>query len=219
MTDSTSAPGRHLDEHARETLAAAMARIIPSDDGPGATEAGTIDFLDGYLSGERVYAEADGSGFQVLRGRVAEAWRTRLEAIREQYAAGVAELDALAQDAHGKPFTALGADQQDRVLETLERRSGLDEQALEEGQVRSSFGGTDEPGLQEPATEEGLDFFALLVLHTRQGFYADPVYGGNRDHVGWRHIGFPGPSSMAEAHAGRWSTLEWFADGGSDARA
>jgi gluconate 2-dehydrogenase gamma chain len=219
VTAPAGAGGRFLDEHARETLAAAMARIIPSDDGPGASEAGTIDFLDGYLSGERVYAEADGSGFQELRGRVADAWRTRLDAIREQYAAGVAKLDRRARDAHGADFRALGAEQQDTILEALERGSDFDEPAIEEGQVRSGFGGADEPGLQEPATEEGLEFFALLVLHTRQGFYADPVYGGNRDHVGWRHIGFPGPSSMAEAHAGRWDTLEFFAEGGSDERA
>ena len=33
-------------------------------------------------------------------------------------------------------------------------------------------------------------------MHTRQGFYADPIYGGNRDRVGWQVIGFPGPASL-----------------------
>ena len=27
---------------------------------------------------------------------------------------------------------------------------------------------------------------------TREGFFADPIYGGNRDMVGWKMIGFPG---------------------------
>jgi gluconate 2-dehydrogenase gamma chain len=27
---------------------------------------------------------------------------------------------------------------------------------------------------------------------TREGFFSDPVYGGNRDMVGWKMIGFPG---------------------------
>ena len=43
--------GWFFDEHQRATIAAAMARIIPTDDTPGATEAGCIDFLDRYLSG------------------------------------------------------------------------------------------------------------------------------------------------------------------------
>jgi len=28
--------------------------------------------------------------------------------------------------------------------------------------------------------------------HTIEGFFCDPVYGGNRDAVGWRLVGFPG---------------------------
>jgi gluconate 2-dehydrogenase gamma chain len=51
------------------------------------------------------------------------------------------------------------------------------------------------------------------VLHTRQGFLADPIYGGNRNRAGWDVIGFPGPPSLAEAHAGCYSTLSYFADG------
>jgi gluconate 2-dehydrogenase gamma chain len=28
--------------------------------------------------------------------------------------------------------------------------------------------------------------------HTVEGFFCDPAYGGNRDAVGWRLVGFPG---------------------------
>jgi len=35
-------------------------------------------------------------------------------------------------------------------------------------------------------------FFGLLLRNTMEGFFADPMYGGNRDKVGWRLIGFPG---------------------------
>jgi len=35
-------------------------------------------------------------------------------------------------------------------------------------------------------------FFDLLLKDTQQGFFADPLYGGNRDMVAWRMIGFPG---------------------------
>ena len=39
------------------------------------------------------------------------------------------------------------------------------------------------------AVEES-DFFNLLRTHTVLGFLSDPSYGGNRDKVGWRQIGF-----------------------------
>jgi gluconate 2-dehydrogenase gamma chain len=32
----------------------------------------------------------------------------------------------------------------------------------------------------------------MLLQNTLEGFFADPVYGGNRDMAGWRLIGFPG---------------------------
>ncbi len=35
-------------------------------------------------------------------------------------------------------------------------------------------------------------FFGLLWQNTVEGFFADPIYGGNRDMAGWRLIGFPG---------------------------
>jgi len=53
----------------------------------------------------------------------------------------------------------------------------------------------------------------LLAMHTRQGFYADPIYGGNKDQIGWKVIGFPGPSSLLEVFTGRYSALPWFAEG------
>jgi gluconate 2-dehydrogenase gamma chain len=37
---------------------------------------------------------------------------------------------------------------------------------------------------------EKTDFFELLRTHTLYGFLGNPSYGGNRDNVGWRLIGF-----------------------------
>ncbi|OGQ75664.1 MAG: hypothetical protein A3G40_11340 [Deltaproteobacteria bacterium RIFCSPLOWO2_12_FULL_57_22] len=37
-------------------------------------------------------------------------------------------------------------------------------------------------------------FFAVLLEHTMEGFYGDPRHGGNKNRVGWKMIGFPGPS-------------------------
>jgi gluconate 2-dehydrogenase gamma chain len=35
-------------------------------------------------------------------------------------------------------------------------------------------------------------FFKLILTDTQNGFYADPIYGGNKDMAAWRMIGFPG---------------------------
>ena len=35
-------------------------------------------------------------------------------------------------------------------------------------------------------------FYRIVREHTVQGFFGDPAYGGNRDLVGWKLVGFPG---------------------------
>jgi gluconate 2-dehydrogenase gamma chain len=212
----TNQSGRFFDDKQRRTIEAAMARIIPTDHQPGAREAGTIDFLDRYLSGiDYVYAKPDGSGFERLEGKRAEAWRQRIEILRQKYREGIASLDRLSRELCGDDFARLSEDEQDRVLAALERPVIDEVRAREEAQAVAGFA-PPEPGLQQIAAEMDLAFFPLLVLHTRQGFHSDPVYGGNRGRVGWETIGFPGPSSMAAAHAGRYSTLPYFAE--TDAR-
>ena len=202
-----------FDEHQRRTMEAAMARIIPTDHDPGAREAGTIDFLDRYLSGlDYVYAKPNGSGFERLERQRAEAWRQRIETLRRKYVEGIEEMNRRSRDLFGDDFHRLSEDRQDRVLADLERPARAQEAAEEE--ERAVAGWTPpEPALQQTAAEVDLDFFPMLALHTRQGFYADPIYGGNKNRIGWEVIDFPGPSSLAEAHAGRYSTLPYFAQG------
>jgi gluconate 2-dehydrogenase gamma chain len=203
---------RFFDDFQRSTVAAAMGRIIPTDHEPGASEAGTIEFLDRYLCGiDYVYARPDGSGFAKLEGKRAEAWRQRIEIVRDQYLKGIEELTQRSRAEFGDDFAELAPDQQDAILTAMERPVRDQERAREEDQAVAGFT-PPEPALQQIAAEIDLDFFPLLVLHTRQGFLADPIYGGNRDRVGWDVIGFPGPPSMAEAHAGRYSTLPYFAE-------
>lgn len=202
-----------FDAHQRATIEAAMARIIPTDDTPGAREARTIEFLDLYLSGLGfIYAKPDGSGFERLDGKRAEAWQRRIEIVRERYVTGVEVLDRTARERFGSDFAELSGDEQDEVLRTLE---GADEKTQEAELERARmqlYGAPVEVALQQTSAEVDLDFVPLLALHTRQGFYADPIYGGNHDRVGWNVIGFPGPSSLAEVHSGRYSTLEYFAE-------
>jgi gluconate 2-dehydrogenase gamma chain len=63
------------------------------------------------------------------------------------------------------------------------------------------------PTANVPVSDDAIEFFDMLVLHTRQGFYSDPVYGGNKDRIGWRVIGFDGPKSLADTTDGTYSTI------------
>ena len=120
--------------------------------------------------------------------------------LQKTYVEGIVALDGVAKETFGAPFKALSEHQQDTALQALERS-------------RKGGAGGDGPALQQTLTETELTFVPLLALHTRQGFYADPIYGGNRDRIGWNVIGFPGPASLMEVLTGRYSALPWFAEG------
>ncbi len=202
--------------HERRTVEAAMARIIPSDDTPGAHEADTITFLEHYLSGlEHIYARPDGTGFETLEGKQADAWRQRIATLRTRYRDGLHDLDHRAQALAAADFADLTPDRQDDVLRAVEEAGTGQATTMA---VSDALAGpvSGAPALQQTSTEIDLDFFPLLVTHTRQGFYADPIYGGNKGQVGWRVIGFPGPADLAEVHSGRYSTLSYFAEGEAD---
>jgi gluconate 2-dehydrogenase gamma chain len=84
----------------------------------------------------------------------------------EHYRKSVAALDA--QQAFGKNFAALPDTQKDAVIKELED----DKLKLAEG--------------------SGQDFFKQILNDTHTGFFADPIYGGNKDMASWKMIGFPG---------------------------
>lgn len=86
----------------------------------------------------------------------------------EAYRAGLAALDDYAREIGGRAFAELEAEVQDRVLDDLEQ------------DVAGGFVGG------------AASFFELVRGHTIEGMFCDPVYGGNRDFVGWELIGYPG---------------------------
>ena len=196
-------------EHEWNTIEAATARIMPTDHDPGAKEARVVVFIDRYISGiGYVYAAADGSGFLKMAGKAADAWRARQFKMRELYRQGIKKLDALSERLFGGNFVDLTDDQQDQVFVEL---SGAPKP------TRVTH------GTKEPVTtflqgvfDEDLSFFNTLCLHTRQGFYCDPVYGGNKDQMGWKTIGFPGPKSLKDTMDGTYDTTEYFYDGDYD---
>ncbi|MBN8882097.1 MAG: gluconate 2-dehydrogenase subunit 3 family protein [Salana multivorans] len=192
--------------HEWRTVEAATARIIPTDHHPGAREAKVVRFIDRMLAGtDYVFASADGSGFLRMTGRDDAAWAERIAHRGRLYRDGVAELDRLARQEGERDFADLDDDAQDRVLEQL---SGEPKpQPYEVPGDATGTGGA--PAGNQPVNEDFLEFFPLLVLNTRQGFYADPVYGGNLDRIGWGVIGFDGPPSLRSTTDGSYTTVQY----------
>jgi gluconate 2-dehydrogenase gamma chain len=111
------------------------AQIIPTDDTPGAREAGAVYFIDRAL--------------------------TTFDRDRQQvYTHGLEDLQAKARELFPRAtkFSGLSAGQQIQVLKAIEKTP----------------------------------FFAQIRTHTITGFLANPEYGGNRDEIGWKLIGFEG---------------------------
>ena len=85
------------------------------------------------------------------------------------YRRGLTQLDEHCTKTYGKPFHSITAAQQDECIT-----------ALEQGKA---------PTFVYPTAQA---FFNTVRTHTMEGMFADPVYGGNKDFVGWRLVGFPG---------------------------
>lgn len=192
-------------EHEWNTIEAAAARIIPTDHDPGAREARSVVFIDRYLSGiDYVYASADGSGFLQLAGAEANAARARNNTMKQLYREGLAELDAVAR-LHGVvDFVSADDETQDAILVKLSGNPKPGHVRLDEHEVFYSR--------LQGNTDQGKSFFETLCFHVRQGFYADPVYGGNKDRIGWKVIGFPGPESLKDTMDGTYTTAQYFAE-------
>lgn len=114
-------------------IEAIAAQIIPTDETPGAREAGVIYFIDRALS-------------------------TFDQDKRALYTEGLKDLEAKRATLFpgSQSYAALQPDQQVQLLQAIEKT----------------------------------DFFELIRTHTVLGFFGNPSYGGNRDQVGWKLIGF-----------------------------
>ena len=225
-------------QHEWDTIEAVTARIMPTDHDPGAKEARVVVFIDRYVSGiDYIFAAADGSGFLKLTGRAADAWRGRQFKMQALYRQGVRELDTLArgeqlgrEDGGSVPAFDSWSETRGAQLDGAngQAKRFVDLTDEEQDQVLVALSGAPKPskvtlGTKEPVTtflqgsfDEDLPFFETLCLHTRQGFYADPVYGGNKDQMGWKVIGFPGPKSLKDTMDGTYDTTEYFYEGDYD---
>jgi gluconate 2-dehydrogenase gamma chain len=157
------------DQEAR-FVEAAVERLIPTDpEWPGAAWAGVLNYIDrqlaaAYGAGARMYLK----GPWVPEAPPQQGYQLRFTPA-ELYRIGIEETRAHVRGAYnGREFWDLGPPVMDEVLS-----------ALESGAIRL-------PSLPAPV------FFETLLANTVEGYFADPAYGGNRDMVGWRMVGFPG---------------------------
>ncbi|MGH7920293.1 MAG: gluconate 2-dehydrogenase subunit 3 family protein [Candidatus Dormibacteraceae bacterium] len=169
--DAGAAPGLKFFNVGEAKVIEAMAeRIFPSDDGtPGATDARVVNYIDGQLhgpwgQGAREYRK----GPFVQPTSSGYGWQYDLTPA-QAYRSALPKLQQYVQQKYGKAYTGLTKKQQDAVLTALE-------------------GGT----ITSMSNPTALDFWTMFHENVMEGLFADPVYGGNHNMVGWRWVGFPG---------------------------
>ena len=144
-------------------------RLVPPDpQTPGGKDAGCAVFIDRQLAGP--YGSAQGL---YMRGPFADG--TPEQGLQspvtpaERYRQSLAALDEyLPRHLRGK------------ILRRAPRRS--------EGQGDLRPGA----GLDKARRRKWPNVLRATAANTQEGFFADPIYGGNRDMAGWKMIGFPG---------------------------
>ncbi len=156
-------------------VSAAADALIPADElSPSGSACGVPTFIDRQLAG------AYGSGARLYRdGPFAKAkpefgYQLPLNP-REFFRAGIAAANAWTRETYGKDFDRLQPADRDAALK-----------AMEEGKAQFA-------GFSSRA------FFNALLTISLEGFFADPVYGGNRDMASWKMVGYPGlPATYRE---------------------
>lgn len=154
-------------EEAKE-VEAIVERLIPADDlSVSGKDAGCAVFIDRQLAGEygtfdRLYMQGPFEKGSAMQGDQSPL------VPQQRYRLGIAGLTAYCQKQWQKNFSTLSNEERDKVLTDLEAG------AIELQGIDAKF------------------FFQQVLGNTMEGFFADPIYGGNRDMVSWKMIGFPG---------------------------
>jgi gluconate 2-dehydrogenase gamma chain len=155
-------------------FAAAADAIIPADElSPSGTQCGLVTFIDRQL------ASAWGGGARMYRsgpfhqGTPEQGYQLAL-APRDFFAAGIAAANEWCRRTYEKTFDRLTPAQRTEALK-----------AMEDG--KAEFVGFDSKL-----------FFQRLLTINMEGFFSDPIYGGNRNKASWKMLQFPGlPATYA----------------------
>jgi len=181
-----AAPPKNIDPHTwtfftegeRLQVEALVETLIPADQlSPSGKDAGCAVYIDRQMSGPQ------GQGARLyLQGPFAKGLPTQgpQSALTpaEQMRAGLAALDKHCMSAFAaRRFAQLSNDERESVLH-----------GLEDGHI------------DLPDGVDAKAFFDVFLSRTMEGFFADPIYGGNRDMVSWTMLGYPGA---------RYDYLDW----------
>ena len=154
----------------RAFIEAAVDRLIPPDPvGPGGVEANIPFFLDRQLAGLFGRGDHYYLGGPWKKGAPEQGYQMRFSPA-QLYRAAISAIDQyVGANFSGTVFAKLADADKDKVLKGLEA-------------------GT----LQLGGGVEAKTFFAMLLQNTKEGYFSDPIYGGNKDMAAWKMIGFPG---------------------------
>ena len=163
-------PSTHLTLTETEVafFTAAADAMIPADElTPSGSDCGIVTFIDRQL------ASAWGGGAKMYRNgpfrKAKPEYGYQLPLTpRQLFTAGVVATNAWTRKVYGKDFDRLAAKEREDALKVLEQ------------------------GKAELDDFDGKIFFEALLQIVMEGFFADPIYGGNRNKAGWKMIGFPG---------------------------
>jgi gluconate 2-dehydrogenase gamma chain len=164
-------------------FSAAYDTFIPADRlSPTGTECGLVTYIDRQLAGAWGNGARFYRGGPFLQGKPEHGYQLPLTP-REFFTAGIKAANAWSRKTYGKDFDRLAPVERDAALKAMEQ------------------GKADFPDFNAKP------FFEALYQSAMEGFFADPIYGGNRDKASWRMVGYPGlPASYgakAEAYRGK----------------
>jgi gluconate 2-dehydrogenase gamma chain len=170
----TPQPLLALNETEHAFVVAAVDTLIPADElSPSGSECGCAVYIDRQL------ASAWGGGAKMYRagpyfkGKPEQGYQLPLTPA-EFMSAGIAAANEWSRKTYGHDFDRLDANKGIEALKAMEA------------------------GKAEFANFSSRAFFARLLAMTMEGFFGDPIYGGNRNKASWRMLGFPGlPATYA----------------------
>ena len=149
-------------------IEALVDRLIPADElTPGGKDLGCAVYIDRQLAGPQGRYEGRYMSGPFQKGTKQQGEQSPVTPA-QHYRTALAALDRYCRDKYKRPLAQLADGDKDTVIG-----------GLEHGTIK--LDGTDSAA-----------FFKLLLTDTQNGFFADPIYGGNRDLAAWRMIGFPG---------------------------
>lgn len=174
---------------------ALTARIMPgTKDDPGAREAGVVYYIDNTLSGvheglalktytQGPYLEVSENETPVESSSRTDIYRT--VPVTSELASRYGYQSALSpQDLYRRGCLSVVAHVKATYNTTFDKLTEAQHDEIVQAMVDDKVTGFDAP--------DGPAFFQKLRNDTIEGMFSDPIYGGNRDMVGWKLLRYPG---------------------------